>query len=76
MVAGGRERWGEGLVREFGVDMYTLIYLKWVTYYVAHGTLINVMCQPRWEVVWERMDTCRCMADSLRCETTTALLIG
>ena len=43
MVAGGRERWGEGLVREFGVDMYTLVYLKWVTYYVAHGTLLNVM---------------------------------
>ena len=49
MVAGGRERWGEGLVREFGVDMYTLIYLKWVTYYVAHGTLINVMWQCGWE---------------------------
>ena len=29
--------------------MYTLIYLKWVTYYVAHGTLINVMWQCGWE---------------------------
>ena len=26
MVAGG-----EGVVREFGMDMYTLLYLKWVT---------------------------------------------
>ena len=22
---------GEGIVREFGMDMYTLLYLKWVT---------------------------------------------
>ena len=22
------ERWGEGIVREFGMDMYTLLYLK------------------------------------------------
>ena len=26
MVAGGREEWlGEGIVREFGIDMYTLL---------------------------------------------------
>ena len=29
MVAGGRM--GEGIVRKFGVDMYTLLYLKWIT---------------------------------------------
>ena len=23
--------WGEGRVREFGMDMYTLLYLKWIT---------------------------------------------
>ena len=22
---------GEGVVREFGIDMYTLLYLKWIT---------------------------------------------
>ena len=22
---------GEGLVREYGIDMYTLLYLKWIT---------------------------------------------
>ena len=26
------EGWGEGIVREFGMDMYTLLYLKWVTF--------------------------------------------
>ena len=25
-----RERMGEGIVKEFGIDMYTLLYLKWV----------------------------------------------
>ena len=25
------EGWGEGIIREFGVDMYTLLYLKWIT---------------------------------------------
>ena len=23
--------WGEGIVREFGKVMYTLVYLKWIT---------------------------------------------
>ena len=23
--------WGEGTVRELGVDMYTLLYFKWIT---------------------------------------------
>ena len=29
-------------------DMYTLLYLKWVTknYCITHGILVNVMCQP------------------------------
>ena len=25
------EGWEEGTVREFGTDMYTLLYLKWIT---------------------------------------------
>ena len=25
------EGWGRGIVREFGMDMYTLLYLKWIT---------------------------------------------
>ena len=30
MVAGGKDE-GEGIVRESGINMYTLIYLKWIT---------------------------------------------
>ena len=30
MVTRG-DRWREGIVRECGVDMYTLLYLKWIT---------------------------------------------
>ena len=30
MVATGEE-WGGGIVRECGMDMYTLLYLKWIT---------------------------------------------
>ena len=74
MVPRGEE-WGEGIVREFGIDMYTLLYLKWITnknlLYIAHGTLLNVM----WQLGWEgSLDTCK----SLRCspETITTLLIG
>ena len=26
-----REGSGEGILREFGTDMYTLLYLKWIT---------------------------------------------
>ena len=26
------------------------------TYCIAHGTLLNVMCQPRWEQFWGEMD--------------------
>ena len=25
------EEWGEEIVREFGINMYTLLYLKWIT---------------------------------------------
>ena len=30
MVTRG-EGWGGGIDREFGIDMYTLLYLKWIT---------------------------------------------
>ena len=30
MVARGEE-WRKEIVREFGIDMYTLLYLKWIT---------------------------------------------
>ena len=46
-------RWGkdagERIVRKFGMDMYTLLYLKWITNKDLHGALLNVMWQPEWE---------------------------
>ena len=29
-VGVGRE-WEDGIIREFGMDMYTLLFLKWIT---------------------------------------------
>ena len=46
---GGR---GGGMNWEIGIDIYTLLYLKWITnrtYCIAQGTLLNVMWQPGWE---------------------------
>ena len=45
---------------------------------LAHGTLLNVMCQPEWEGGLGRMDTHTCMAESLGCsaENGIILLIG
>ena len=46
---GGREK---GTVREFGMDMYTALYLEWITnrdLLYSTGTLLSVMWQPGWE---------------------------
>ena len=43
------KRWGDVTIRELGMDMYTLLYLKWIptkTYCMAQGTLLRVMLQP------------------------------
>ena len=43
--------WGAGIVRELGMDMYTLLYLTWITtsaYCIAQGTLLSVTWQPGW----------------------------
>ena len=37
------------IVTEFGMDVYTLLYLKWIINKDPHGTLLSVMWQPRWE---------------------------
>ena len=71
MVAGGREKGcEEGVVREFGMDVYTLLYLKWITNedrLYSKGILLNAMWQPGWEGVWERMDTYICMTEFYFC---------
>jgi len=51
MVARGEGR-GKGIARKFGMDKYTLLYLKWITkkdHCRAQGTLLNVMWQSGWE---------------------------
>ena len=69
----GGEGWGKaggGIVREFGMGTYTLLCLKWITNKDLPYSTGNS--------VWERMDACICMAESLCCapETITTLLIG
>ena len=46
MVAGNWwENAGEGIVREFGTDMYPLLYLKWITNKVLlYSTGNSVQC--------------------------------
>ena len=37
------------MLREFGTNMYTLLYLKWmINKDIAQGTLLNAMWQPGW----------------------------
>ena len=49
-LLGGRMQ--EGIAREFGMDMYTLLYLKWITnkdLLDSTGNSANVRWQPGWE---------------------------
>ena len=38
--------WGEGIVREFGMNMYTLLYLKWISNkdLLVHSTWNSAQC--------------------------------
>ena len=43
------KRWRAGLIRKFGMDMYTVLYLKWIInrdLLYSTGTLLNIMQQP------------------------------
>ena len=42
MVA-SRKGSGKGMVREFGTDMYALLYLKWISKKDLQGTLLNIL---------------------------------
>ena len=49
-VSGGRM--GKGIVRKFGMDVYTLLYLKWTVnkdLLYSSWNLLNVIWQPGWE---------------------------
>ena len=78
-VGGMRER----IVREFEMDVYTLLYFKWITnkdllYSMWNSAQCNVAAMIEELVGRGAMDTCICMAESLPCslETITTLLIG
>ena len=80
LMAASREGWWEEIVREFGIDLYTLLNLKCKTSKdLLCSTGDSARCHAAaWTGVWGRMDTCVCMAKSFRClpETMTTLLIG
>ena len=39
------EEWEEGIVREFGIDLYTLLYLRWITSKdLLYGTWNSAQC--------------------------------
>jgi len=75
-------RMEEGIVGEFGMDVYTRLYLKWITNKdLLYSTGNSAQCfVEAWmgRELWGRMDTCRRMAESLCCplETIATLLIG
>ena len=62
-------------------NVYKVLRSTWLTtktYCIAHGTLLSDMWQPGWEEIWETMDTCMYMTESLHYspETTTTLSIS
>ena len=77
----GRKDGGK-CVRQFGLDVYLLLYLKWTTarpYCVQHRELCCMLGSSLdGRGVWGRMDTCVCVTESLCCppEITTTLLIS
>ena len=65
LTVASREGWEEGIVREFAMVVYTLLYLKWMTNKdLLYGTGNSAQCYVAayWRGVWGRMDTCTYMA--------------
>ena len=72
---------GPGIVREFGMVTYTLLYLKWITnkdLLYCTGNLLNVMWQPGWEggLGGEWIHVYVWLVPSLSTWTMTTLSIG
>ena len=73
---------GKGQLREFGMDMYSLLYFKWVTNKdLLYSTWNSAQCYIAAWIGGEfggRMNTFMCMAGSLCSspETITTLLTG
>ena len=79
MVARGKD----GVVREFGIDRNTLLYLKWITnkdllYSTGNSAQCYVAAWMGVEFGGEWIHVYVCMAESLCCpsETITTLLIS
>ena len=76
----GEQKAGVGIVREFGMDMYTLLY--WDNQQgppVWHRALCSVLCGSLdGRGLWGRMDACVCVTESLCSphKTLTTLLIS
>ena len=70
---------GEQIVREFGMDMNTLLYLKWIASRdLLNSTGNSVLCGSlEGRGIWGRMDAGICVAKSLPCppEAIATLLI-
>ena len=54
---------GEGIVREFGINMHTLLYLKWITnkdllYITGNSAQRYVAAWIGWEFGGEWIDVC------------------
>ena len=60
-LLGGGEGWGKRIVTEFEMNMYTLLYLKWITNKdLLYSPGNSVQCYLDGRGVWGRMDTCIC----------------
>ena len=60
------------------MDMYLLLYLKWITNKDLMYTteFFTMFCGSLdWKYVWGRMDACICMAESLYCPPETITLL-
>ena len=83
MTASGKEK-KEGIVKENRINMYTLLYFKWIIKKVLlyrRRELHSVLCGSLdGRGIWggRGMDTGICMAESLPCppETVTTLLVS
>ena len=78
-LLGVGEGWREEIVREFGMNMYTLLYLKWITNKdLLYSTGNSVQFYVAAWMGGERMDTCICMAESFCCapEPITTLFVN
>ena len=67
-----------GIVREFGMDMYTLLYFKWITskdLLISTGNYTMLCGRLDGRGVWDGMDTCICMTKSLCSASETIMLL-